>query len=233
MWKNYFKLKYGNRIDNILSNNPIDTQQIPINKNYIITELKKEGLNYQDCVDSFNNKYPKYKDYHKLYYNEQRALFFSDPEKLIKWFDNQKNSCGYCGITQEKLKKLAKLRGKNGIPNLTLNGKIKRSKGTLEIEKKDPNKGYTSDEQCILACPLCNNAKSNLIDEENWKDLFVEPMKKYYKKTIRQVLNKNLYITYSNQKTRDLKRQNILKPLSKVITLDNLILELFESNNLR
>jgi hypothetical protein len=44
-------------------------------------------------------------------------------------------------------------------------------------------------------------------------------------------LSQNLYITYSNQKARDLKRQNILKPLDKVITLDNLILELFESRN--
>ncbi len=42
-------------------------------------------------------------------------------------------------------------------------------------------------------------------------------------------LKQNLYITYSNQKARDLKTHGILKPLDKVITLDNLILELFES----
>ena len=44
-------------------------------------------------------------------------------------------------------------------------------------------------------------------------------------------LNQNLIITYSNQKARDLKRQGIFKALDKVITLDNLILELFESEN--
>lgn len=44
-------------------------------------------------------------------------------------------------------------------------------------------------------------------------------------------LSQNLYITYSNQKARDLKRQDILKPLDKVITLDNLILEIFESKS--
>ena len=43
--------------------------------------------------------------------------------------------------------------------------------------------------------------------------------------------SQNLYITYSNQKARDLKREGVLKPLDKVITLDNLVLELFESNN--
>ena len=44
-------------------------------------------------------------------------------------------------------------------------------------------------------------------------------------------LSQNLYITYSNQKARDLKRQKILSPLDKVITLDALILEYFENNN--
>lgn len=44
-------------------------------------------------------------------------------------------------------------------------------------------------------------------------------------------LSQNLYITYSNQKVRDLQRQGIPNPLDKVITLDNLILELFESKN--
>jgi len=44
-------------------------------------------------------------------------------------------------------------------------------------------------------------------------------------------LNKNLYITYSNQKRRDLKKSDFIKPLDKVITLDNLIVEIFESKN--
>ncbi len=44
-------------------------------------------------------------------------------------------------------------------------------------------------------------------------------------------LTQNLYITYSNQKARDLKAQSIVSPLDKVTTLDSLILELFESNS--
>jgi len=44
-------------------------------------------------------------------------------------------------------------------------------------------------------------------------------------------LIQNLYITYSNQKARDLKTHGMLKSLDKVITLDNLILELFESKS--
>ena len=43
-------------------------------------------------------------------------------------------------------------------------------------------------------------------------------------------LSQNLYITYSNQKVRDIKKYHS-KPLDKVTTLDNLIQELFELNN--
>ena len=44
-------------------------------------------------------------------------------------------------------------------------------------------------------------------------------------------LSQNLYITYSKQKARDLNSSSNTKALNKVIPLDNLILELFESKN--
>ena len=44
-------------------------------------------------------------------------------------------------------------------------------------------------------------------------------------------LEQNLYITYSNQRARDLKANGLLNPLDKVITLEQLILELYEQNN--
>jgi hypothetical protein len=44
-------------------------------------------------------------------------------------------------------------------------------------------------------------------------------------------LSQNLYITYSNQKVRDLKREQQLNPLDKITTLDSLIVELFENKN--
>ena len=44
-------------------------------------------------------------------------------------------------------------------------------------------------------------------------------------------LQQNFYITYSNQRARDLKANASLNPLDKVITLEQLILETFEKNN--
>lgn len=45
------------------------------------------------------------------------------------------------------------------------------------------------------------------------------------------ILLQNLYITYSNQRARDLKVNGSLNPLDKVITLEQLIEELYEQNN--
>jgi len=123
-----------------------------------------------------------YHEYYTLYFNEDRVKFFGNYEECMGWFEEQNSKCGYCAITQEELHKIVKGRG----GNLTLNKGKKRSKGTLEIERKDSTKVYDYD-NCILACPLCNNAKSNLINEENWRDIFVEPMRQYY----REVLGKS------------------------------------------
>jgi hypothetical protein len=72
---------------------------------------------------------------------------------------------------------------------LTLNQKTKRKNGILEIEQKTPineteKKVYSDFNNLILACPLCNNAKSNLIDESSWREIFVEPMRGYYEKLL-------------------------------------------------
>ncbi len=44
-------------------------------------------------------------------------------------------------------------------------------------------------------------------------------------------LEQNLYITYSNQRARDLKSTGLLSPLDKVITLDAFIQEIFEKDH--
>jgi RecB family exonuclease len=46
-----------------------------------------------------------------------------------------------------------------------------------------------------------------------------------------QHLEQNLYITYSNQRARDLNASGLLNPLDRVITLDTLIEERFEKDN--
>ena len=104
-----------------------------------------------------------------------------NPEEILSWYHRQGKKCGYCKVTQDELHLIVKSRK----GNLTLNNLQKRSKGTLEIEKRDPTKGYTFDnDNIILACPLCNNAKSNLIDDGSWKTMFAPIMRQYYDKLL-------------------------------------------------
>jgi len=129
--------------------------------------------------------FERFKNIFDKYINEDRKDFFSNYNRLMSWYEEQKNSvgeiqCGYCNITESKLKVIIKNRG----GKLTLNGKTKRSLGTMEIEKLNSEGAYTYD-NCIMACPLCNNAKSNLISDKDWRAFFVEPMKNYYQKELK------------------------------------------------
>ena len=117
------------------------------------------------------------------YYNNERKEIFQSFE-IFKWFNEHKNKCGYCEITQSDLHKIKESR--NG--NFTLNKKKKRKNATLEIEQKDCTlEEYGSLENLIFACPLCNNAKSNLISEEDWRKYFVKQIKAYYKDILKQI----------------------------------------------
>jgi len=44
----------------------------------------------------------------------------------------------------------------------------KKRGGTLEVDRKDNTKGYEID-NCVLACALCNNAKSDKFTYEEFK----------------------------------------------------------------
>ena len=131
--------------------------------------LDKEQLN------SLRNQFKNYNDLYIKYFNQKREDLFKEPEKLIEWFNSQNDRCNYCKISQSELLKIVS----NRQGNLTLNQKTKRSKGTLEIEKLDPKEGYTFDNS-VLSCPFCNNSKSNLISEDDWREYFVPAMKNYF-----------------------------------------------------
>lgn len=128
-----------------------------------------------DKLNQLRVEYKKFNDLYSKYFNEQRKGLFENPEKFLEWYDKQRECCNYCGITQSELHRIVESR--NG--NLTLNQKTKRSKGTLEIEKLNPIQGYTF-ENSVLSCPFCNNAKSNLISEKDWRKFYVPAMKNYF-----------------------------------------------------
>jgi len=134
-----------------------------------VQELYKEIENDRVYIQKIRQKF-----------TSARKKEFHDFKEFYNWYKEQKQECEYCGITQEELSRLFD-KEKRVLP---LNDKEKRASGTLEIERKDSINNKYSTENIILACPLCNNAKSNLIDEENWREIFVPSMKKYYAKLL-------------------------------------------------
>lgn len=92
--------------------------------------------------------------------------------------------CEYCGVSQKELKEIVENRG----GKLTLGCGEKRESGSMEIERCNSNESYTQNAKnntLIFACPLCNNAKSNLIDYKDWQEFFAGAMKEYYKKILK------------------------------------------------
>ncbi|MDQ7058626.1 MAG: hypothetical protein Q9N62_09350 [Ghiorsea sp.] len=155
------------------------------------TEVKSKGTvvgEFKKQSDISNEEYINLEKEHsddikkiKSEFTGKRKDWRGGVVAFYDWYKGQGQACRYCGISQDELYKLF---SKDKNKKLPLNDAVKRSSGTLEIERRDSESNEYNAENCILACPLCNNAKSNLIDEENWMSLFVEPMREYYKKLL-------------------------------------------------
>lgn len=92
--------------------------------------------------------------------------------EFYQWFADQPKVCRYCGIEEFKLQKL--FDKETGPLN------TKRGRGrTLELERRDSASNEYSPENCILACYVCNNHKSDLISEEEHLRYFAPAIKKY------------------------------------------------------
>lgn len=163
-----------------------------VNKNFIKSELFKLTNDEKNIDNLYKELISFFQEYHELYtkyYNEERSDLFADFYGFIQWYKKYKGVCGYCGITAKELETIAIKRGDElarlgfiakKTKNFTLNGKQKRSSGELEIERKDSLSNKYTYENSIFACPICNNAKSNLINEKDWRSIFVPAVIKFY-----------------------------------------------------
>lgn len=87
-------------------------------------------------------------------------------EKLYK---RDGYTCRYCGIKEEDFLP---------IWGYFYNNKNRGPK--LEIDRKDNNQGY-SEQNCVLACPICNNAKSDKFTSDEFAEVG-KAIKKIWKK---------------------------------------------------
>ncbi len=91
--------------------------------------------------------------------------------RFYKWYldtlQEQNHQCYYCGTSEENLKKLFKINDND--KDKPLYSKKRGFTATLQIEKRNPNKPY-NESNCALICAFCNNAKSDMINDENFRE---------------------------------------------------------------
>ena len=94
--------------------------------------------------------------------DEDRQLFKEKGVPLfVEWYLEQHPYCCYCGVPENLCKEKLQEQG------ATRQG----HRGSyLEVEKTNPDKTYTKD-NCVLACYLCNNAKTNFIQVQDFEPI--------------------------------------------------------------
>lgn len=124
----------------------------------LYSKLKKNIADIQKKYNKFNTK--------------ERKEGFKTFEDFLSWYNKQRKECYYCKTSEETIKQL--------FQSIFKPQKDAWKYGTLQIDRKKPKGGY-SKKNCVLACVFCNNAKSDLITDDDFIKYFKKPMSKYLK----------------------------------------------------
>ena len=94
---------------------------------------------------------------------------FTDYQGFLNWYSQEK-ICYYCGLSEEESQEIVHkgLLTSNRFP---LEGILSRGVNRgywLEIDRKNPKALYSSD-NCVLSCYFCNNDKSDVFDDAEYK----------------------------------------------------------------
>ena len=145
---------------------------------FTIFEMIRNRLNLKDTseVECLKEHYKIVKQKYKIRDKKEKDKKFEEMKKFALWYEKarinpKERKCHYCEITEENLKKL--------FDNKVIQSKKPSFNSTLQIERLNPDKGYVKD-NCVLACCICNNAKSDMINAKNFKEYFEESVKKFY-----------------------------------------------------
>lgn len=153
--------------------NDIQTEQAYYNAHPAVKAAKDD---FQYINGRFSQKQKDYKN-----------AFNGSFEAFLAWWcektpENGIRHCCYCGIDKNTLKDAFK----NGL----VISKKPSFSGELQIERKDPDGDYSTD-NCEFACVICNNAKSDMISAEDFKKFFVPGIKEYWAHIEEEIKKKN------------------------------------------
>jgi len=118
-------------------------------------------------------KIQKIKNRYNSILNREATHEFKNFKEFYTWFTSQKEKCCYCQTSQEDLKKLFE-------QNILTS---KKFNATLHIERYDSTKPYNQN-NCALACSICNNAKSDFVLREDFVKFFAPAIQSYLSQKI-------------------------------------------------
>lgn len=119
------------------------------------------GITIQDIyskVKSLENQHKNLLKAFKIDYVESfdKVISEKDFQNLIS-----RDKCEYCGITKDRIEKLAERRK---LYKKTLRG------WSLEIDRRNSNYEYKIG-NCVLACYWCNNAKTDEFTDDEFREI--------------------------------------------------------------
>lgn len=111
-------------------------------------------------------------------------VFGDDFEAFFAWWCDKTpedgiRRCYYCEIDEDTVRAAFDKNDKNDKNGGVISSKKRSFSGELQIERKNPNEDYSAD-NCEFACVICNNAKSDMISEGDFRDFFVPGIKEYW-----------------------------------------------------
>ncbi len=95
---------------------------------------------------------------------------FKNYEDFRDWYDNKTKFCFYCGLTEEETQELIH-RGLLTSKRFPNEGKTSQGVNRgywLEVDRRIPT-GVYSRENCELSCYFCNNDKSDVFTDIQYK----------------------------------------------------------------
>ncbi|MCH3697114.1 hypothetical protein [Campylobacter lari] len=161
-------------------------------KDYIVFKLNESHGEFDN--EKYDKLYKKMQEiendcnlrskYNSLKNRNNIKELFNGIDNFISWYKKQEKECYYCKIAQSDLANLFK--------NKLITSKKPSFNSSLQIERLDPDKGY-NEENCVLACCICNNAKSDMISAENFKKYFKTPIESFYKDLLENKTTNNFH----------------------------------------
>ena len=117
----------------------------------------------------------------KLYSQRRHGLLggFSNAAELVDWWMNKLNEqngcCAYCEIS---IGLISELIDAGLLKARKVNTDGKRGP-CLELERKNADRGY-SPENCALICYYCNNDKSYVYSEDEYRQFFAPARTRHF-----------------------------------------------------